>query len=294
MIRPKFFGSNPETMISNSFQSEHLEKDSEEVSQSALDEFDVFVNSLRAWEVDVEVFDQPADNTSPDIVFPNNWFSIHPEGYLIFYPLESKVRRTERLEKVKDFLIAFYEGYEVVDMSWFEEENQFLEGTGSMVFDRKNKRIFCGLSSRSSSDLLRRVGEILKYEIIPFETRDHLGSPIYHTNVLMSVGSDLAIFCPDCVKVKKKSKEILEMLSEGRKSVISIDEQQMGSFCGNVLEIKNHKEKRGVLMSSRAMRSFSEEQIHEIEHHRIIIHSDLDTIEKYGGGSARCMVSELF
>ena len=292
MIRPKYFGSNSETKGSNTFQATIGDGESDKVSEKAVSEFDKYVSLLQDNDVGVDVFEQPSDNLSPDIVFPNNWFSIHPEGFLIFYPMESKTRRTERLQTVKDFLIRSYPDHEVIDMSWFENENKFLEGTGSMVMDRKNKRIFCAISSRSAPDLLTRVGEILKYEVIPFETQEN-GIPIYHTNVLMAIGSDLAVFCPDCVKGKKAAKQLESLLLEGRHNVIKIDSEQLNSFCGNVLEIKNHKGKKGVLMSQKAMKAFSDEQIDVMKKDKFLVAAHIPTIEKYGGGSARCMVSEL-
>ncbi len=293
MIRPKFFGSNSETLSSNTFQKEIEDSQAVAISENAVKEFDSFVTALESQGVLVDTFEQPSDNTSPDIVFPNNWFSVHPEGFLIFYPMESKTRRTERLETVKDYLMRIYPEHEVVDMAWFEDENKYLEGTGSMVFDRKNKRIFCALSSRSSQDLLTRVGEILKYEVVPFETEEN-GTPIYHTNVLMSVGSDLAVFCPDCLKDKKLKKKVESMLNEGRSHVIKINADQLNSFCGNILEVKNQKGKKGVLLSRSAKNAFSEAQLEEMDHEKFLVEASIPTIEKYGGGSARCMVSELF
>jgi hypothetical protein len=294
MIRPKKFGSNPETLSSNTFQQSAGEKLEEKIINMALLEFNNMVDLLKDNDIPLEVFDQPIDNISPDIVFPNNWFSVHPEGYIFYYPMESKLRRSERLEVIQDHLSRTYPGFELIDMTWFETEEKFLEGTGSMVFDRRNQRIYCGLSSRSSYDLLKRVAEILNYEAIAFETEFKSGNPIYHTNVFLSQGSDFVVCCFEVIKNPKVRKRILQMLKSDGKNIITISLSQLEAFCGNILEVRSQSGKKAIIMSNSAENAFSRDQLSIITDGRALISSDLECIEKYGGGSARCMVSELF
>ncbi len=294
MIRPRYFGANPETSGSNEFQLTDAQGKEDEISQKAIKEFDSMVDLLRANEIAVELFDQPIDNQSPDIVFPNNWFTVHPESYYFIYPMESRLRRTERIDSVLSFLEREYENKELIDLSWFESEHQYLEGTGSMVFDKLGKTVYCGLSSRSSAELAKRVSEILGYELELIDTKGPGGLPIYHTNVFLSISNGLAILCSECIPSKKTKARIKSRLKDSGRKVIDISLDQTAALCGNVLELKSEKSKKFLVLSSTSQGAFSEDQLDSLSEKHSLIVPEIPTIEKFGGGGVRCMLAELY
>lgn len=288
MIRPACFGYNTETEPSNSFQHQ-VQISPAEIQQRALKEFDALVEKLKEKKIRVDVFEDSASPQKPDSIFPNNWFSTHRNQKIILYPMLSPLRRLERRQ---DILTSISSEVEIIDLTHYEREGKFLEGTGSLVFDHKNKTIYSNLSSRTNSTLVDLVAHELGYEPITFKAFDKNENEIYHTNVMMSMSDDLAIVCLDTVKENRHDFEIA--LRQSEKKLIEISLEQMENFCGNVLMLQNEIGKKFLVMSERAFQNFTSAQKSIITKYAEIIFSPLDTIETIGGGSARCMLAENF
>lgn len=297
MIRPENFRANRETIIDNYFQKD-LDSDHEQINKLAQNEFDAFVDKLRDVGITIIVVNDDVSLNATDSVFPNNWVSFHGNGDVAIYPMFSKSRRRERREDV--FIRLEEEGFKInhiVDYTEAETEGVFLEGTGSMILDRVNRKAYCSISVRSDEDLFIEFCEDFEYTPIVFnakQTFENKRLPIYHTNVMMCLGETFAIICLDAIDDKKERKNVLKHLKQDGKSIIAITEAQMHQFAGNMLELRGADDKRFLVMSDAAYHSLTPSQINEIEKHCSIIHSNLKTIETCGGGSARCMLAEVF
>lgn len=289
MIRPMAFSYNVQTAASNSFQKQ--DEASSETQNLALIEFDSLVNKLINAGVNVTVINDTIEPHKPDSIFPNNWISFHPKGEIAVYPMQAPNRRLERRFDILDQLGNTFELNEIHDFTAWEKENKFLEGTGSMVLDRENKICYACLSPRTDLSLLEKFCTKLNYQLIHFIANDNLGNAIYHTNVVMSVTSDFIIICKDCIPNKDELTQILESTN---KQIIEISLSQLNQFGGNVLEVLGTDNKKYLVMSEQAFKAFNTTQIQIIEKYCSIIHSPLYTIETSGGGSARCMIAEVF
>jgi hypothetical protein len=291
MIRPLSFGSNPETSPSNSFQSPV--RGSADLSMLARTEFDQMVEILRAHEIDIVIYDDMPDVVRPDAVFPNNWISLHADGKLILYPMMAANRRLERRHDIVNDLQQRYTVTEVVDLSDLENTGHFLEGTGSMVFDHANKIIYACSSPRTDKSVLERVAKILNYSSILFDAVDEKSVPVYHTNVMMSVSEHFAILCLDAVKNEDDQDKLLDSFESSSHKVIAISYAQMNSFAGNTFSVKNKHGESFVLMSQTAFDSLLPGQINEISKYADVLPFNVSNIERYGGGSVRCMVAGI-
>lgn len=313
MIRPGLFGCNPETVSDNAFQSTQQRDSSAQVHQRALKEFQDYAEALKAEGVEVDVIQDALK--LPDAIFPNNWISFHtkpggskgpglegasdsPSTLIALYPMRSELRRKERQEGVIQALREKL-GAEVRDYTSHETRGLYLEGTGSMVLDRENSIAYACLSGRTSLELLTLYCQDFGYELVPFKAFSSLPdgspSPIYHTNVMMSVGTSFAIVCLDSITDEKERDLVMAKLKATNKEVVAISLEQMSAFAGNVLQLRSQDGRHFLAMSTRAYRSLSPEQLAIFKTHSCsVVHSDLDTIETYGGGGARCMIAEVF
>ncbi|QXP57384.1 amidinotransferase [Cellulophaga sp. HaHa_2_95] len=297
MIRPVAFRMNEQTAVNNFFQ-EDLDLKNVEINKKAQVEFDAFVVALKDKGIHVVVVDDTLSPDTPDSIFPNNWISLHKEGIVGLYPMFAENRRNERREDVLDILEE--KGFkidDIVDYTSAEDDNFFLEGTGSICLDRLNKKAYCALSDRADEELFIEFCEDFDYFPVIFtanQSVDGKRMPIYHTNVMMALGETFAIICSDTIDDKKERKSVLDHLHNDGKAIIRITEQQMHQFAGNMLQVLGADDKRYLVMSSAAYTSLTADQLKAIKTHCEIIHSSLDTIETCGGGSARCMMAEVF
>jgi hypothetical protein len=298
MIRPVAFRMNEQTAVNNYYQKVLDGLLPATVNAKAQQEFDAFVEKLRAVGVDVTVVDDISGLDTPDSIFPNNWVSFHEEGDVALYPMFAENRREERREDILDILED--KGFvinNIMDYTSAEEDGFFLEGTGSVVLDRVNNKAYCALSPRADEELFIEFCEDFDYAPVIFEafqTVDSERKLIYHTNVMMCIGETFAVVCSDCIDDKKERKMVLDNLRENGKEIILITEVQMNSFAGNMLEVRGADDKKYVVMSAAAHQSLTPKQIEQLEKHAEILSSSLDTIEACGGGSARCMMAEIF
>lgn len=291
MIRPMNFGYNAETAHSNSFQSNSALPDSE-IQKRALREFEALARKIEDAGIGLKVFNDIALPQKPDAIFPNNWFSTHTDGTVILYPMQSPSRRLERKEDMIEWLRHHYRVSRIIDLTYFEDQEKFLEGTGSLVFDHSNKMVYASVSARTHAELIEMVAKELNFSFVCFRAVDRSKAPIYHTNVVMSVGEKFAVVCMECVA---EGREILRKYMRGSgKELLELSYNQLESFAGNMLMLENVKGERFAVMSEQAFKSITSEQIRQIESHVAILYSDLQTIEKVGGGSARCMLAENF
>ncbi|HET8837763.1 MAG TPA: arginine deiminase-related protein [Flavobacteriaceae bacterium] len=297
MIRPVDFRMNEETVVNNYFQKK-IENSSLDVNELAQKEFDRFVEKLRKVGVEVIVVDDLKELQTPDSIFPNNWVSFHNDGTVALYPMFAENRRRERREDILEKLEANgFEITEIMDYTSAEEEGKFLEGTGSLILDRVNRKAYCSLSSRADEDLLIEFCEDFEYTPVifhSFQDVDGDRKPIYHTNVMMCVGTAFAVICLDSIDDKKERKNVIAHLKQDGKEIIEISEGQMHKFAGNMLQVEGAFEKQYLIMSQVARNSLTENQLAHIENYCEILSSDLETIETCGGGSARCMMAEIF
>lgn len=297
MIRPVQFRMNEQTAVNNYFQ-EDLSIKNQEINSRAQQEFDAFVFKLRSRGVHVIVIEDKLESDTPDSIFPNNWISFHKDGTVVLYPMFAENRRKERREDILDILEE--DGFvinQVVDYTSAEAEGLFLEGTGSLLLDRVNNKVYCALSPRADEDLLIEFCEDFDCFPVVFKANQTVNGkrlPIYHTNVMMCLGETFAVICLDSIDDKKERKNVLQHLKETNKEIITITESQMHQFAGNMLQVKGENNKSYLVMSEAAYKSLNEKQIASLEKHCPIIYSSLETIETCGGGSARCMMAEVF
>ena len=291
MIRPVNFGFNEETAGSNAFQNRNAAKDG--VNEKAQLEFDRMVNTLCSNGIDVTVIDDTHEPHTPDSIFPNNWVSFHDNGEIFLYPMQAENRRLERREDIITKLEDSFAVKHIIDLSRFEAEDKFLEGTGSMVLDRVNKIAYACLSPRTNREVLDLFCERAGYKAISFEAADEKGKAIYHTNVLMCVGSKFAVICLDSIANPHERIVVKESLLSTQKEIIDISFDQMNQFAGNMLEVKNAEDENLIVMSKNAFAALDDEQKTTLEKYGKLIYSDINTIETNGGGSARCMMAEV-
>ena len=291
MIRPFRFYPNPETASDNAFQREAAGAEIAAISKAAQEEFDRAVELLRDVGVTVHVFEDTASPEKPDAVFPNNWFSTHPDGRVALYPMYSPTRRNERRRDVIEELGKIYRISALVDYSTYEQSGLHLEGTGSLVLDYVNRIAYVSLSKRSDRALVERFCQDFNFEPVLFESVSDDGRPVYHTNVVMCVGSEFALIGLDLIADPGQRKTVRHRLEASGKKVIELSRDQIANFAGNALELRNDSEKLLVL-SSRAAEALTTEQRTEIEQHAKLLPLALPTIE-LAGGSARCMLAAI-
>ncbi len=291
MVRPARFAFNEETAQNNYFQQP---SGSESVSGNALEEFDAFVRLLRANDVDLTVVQDSPEPWTPDSIFPNNWFSSHITGELVLYPMFAANRRKERKREVLDLLRRKMNHRKVVDLTPWEEEGEFLEGTGSMIFDRDRGVAYCCRSPRTSEKVLAEFCSRMNYDALLFDAVDAQGNAIYHTNVMMEVGTQVAVICLEAIRDEGEQRKVVSRLTAAGKIIVEITLDQMNHFAGNMLEIKSRGGEPLMVMSASARKALTPDQERTITTFTRILSSDLGTIEANGGGSARCMLAEIF
>ena len=298
MIRPVAFRMNEQTAVNNYYQKVLDNLLPATVNSKAQEEFDAFVKKLKSVGINVIVVEDTVEPDTPDSIFPNNWISFHENGDVVLYPMFAENRRPERREDILDILED--NGFvinEIMDYTTAEEDGFYLEGTGSLVLDRENGKAYCALSPRADEELFIEFCEDFEFSPIVFEafqTIDGERKLIYHTNVMMCIGDTFAVICADCIDDKKERKMVLESLRGDDKEIILITEAQVNNFAGNMLEVLGADDRRYLVMSNSAYQSLTKKQIAQIEEHVTILSSSLDTIEACGGGSARCMMAEIF
>lgn len=293
MIRPKHFGFNVQTADNNTFQSDSGELSVEEIAKRALAEFDQLVEKLRSHGVVVDVIDDTDDPVKPDAVFPNNWFSTHADNVLITYPMFSELRRAERREAVVDTIAEKYHISRKYAFEQFEEQDQFLEGTGSMVLDRERKILYACISERTDIRMLDKFCVLRGYSKVTFTAMSD-DVAIYHTNVMMALGKEYVVICLDCIPDASEKKELVDSLVRTGKKIIEITPKQMDAFAGNMLQLQTKSGSPILVMSEQAFRSLRSGQVRELAKFNDLVSSPIETIESYGGGSVRCMLAENF
>jgi hypothetical protein len=291
MIRPVAFGFNAQTAESNAFQNR--DDDQQAVKQRALQEFDDFVKILRHNGVNVTVVNDTAEPNTPDSIFPNNWISFHDSGDIFLYPMLAENRRLERRQDIIRQLEESFRINHLIDLSGFEAKNQFLEGTGSMVLDRENKIAYACLSPRTNAEVLKAFCDHTGYKAITFDASDQNGQAIYHTNVLMGIGSKFAVICLDSIDKPSEKELVIASIKTTGKEIIDITFGQMNHFAGNMLEVKNNNSETLVVMSQTAFNSLTTAQRSILEKYGKLVYADIHTIETNGGGSTRCMMAEV-
>ncbi len=290
MIKPVSFGFNAETAVNNAFQTKSAETN---IQQKALKEFNDFVTLLQNNGVDVTVVEDTATPHTPDSIFPNNWVSFHHDGSLLLYPMYAVNRRSERKDHVLEKIKEKFEVTKKIDLSSYEKENIFLEGTGSMVLDRDNRIAYACLSPRTNEKLLTEFCRQMNYKPVVFDASDDNGRAIYHTNVLMCVADKYVVICLESITDPGQQKLISDTIINSNKKIIAITLHQMNHFAGNMLQVENDKGEKLLVMSDQAFEALTTEQVQELNRYNRIIHSPLTTIETNGGGSARCMMAEV-
>lgn len=290
MIRPVDFKFNEQTAGNNKFQVASTESD---VQNQALMEFDGFVDLLRKNNVDVTVVDDTTQPETPDSIFPNNWVSFHNDGSVYLYPMFSENRRLERRRDIIDALDANFQINHISDLSFYEFQEAYLEGTGSMVLDRENKIAYACLSIRTDVSALNNFCQLAEYKSVIFNAVDGTGFPIYHTNVMMCIGDKFAVVCLDAVPNAHEKSFLTQVLTSTGKEIVAISLDQMNHFAGNMLQVSNNNGESLLVMSEQTYQSLNEDQIQALEKYSRIIYAPIYTIETNGGGSARCMLAEI-
>lgn len=297
MVRPANFGFNPETAANNFYQKRD-NRDPQEINKIAQQEFDGFVGLLQEKGVNVVVVEDTEEPKKTDAIFPNNWFSTHEDGKVILYPMFSPNRRQERRKDIIEILMKkAYRISDIIDLTFFENDEQYLEGTGSLILDRTNKVAYACRSQRTHPIPLAYFGRIMDYEIVDFDATQLISgkvSPIYHTNVMMHIGTEIAVVCLDSIPLASEKLKVQEYLEKTGKKMIPITAKQKFQFAGNMLEIKNKDGGKLTVMSDTAYQSLGQVQVQTIQRYTDIVVPNIATIEKLGGGSARCMIAEIF
>lgn len=297
MVEPVSFGYNKQTAVNNYFQHNDTSCDSD-IQCHALEEFNLMAQKLRAKGLNVIVVKDTPEPHTPDSIFPNNWISFHEDGRVVLYPMYAENRRAERRSdiltqvKKKGFTIA-----DIVDYTSYEKQNLFLEATGSMIFDRPNKIAYAALSERTNKSLFLQFCKDFDYKPVCFfanQTVHGRRLPIYHTNVMMCVADHYSVVCLDAIDNVDERKNVEESFAKSGKEIIEISEEQMHHFAGNMLQVENNEKTRYLVMSKSAFDSLSSQQIHRLTSYNEIIKIAIPTIEKFGGGSVRCMMAEVF
>lgn len=298
MIKPAAFRRNDETAVNNHFQKEITKVTPKTLQTKALKEFESFVEKLEKVGINVIIVEDTLKPETPDAIFPNNWISFHENGTVCMYPMFAENRRKERRIDVLE--IVEKSGFKInniIDFTEAEDEGFFLEGTGSMVLDRKNRIAYCALSPRSSEEVFIEFCEELEFTPVVFRANQTVNGKrraIFHTNVMLSLGDDFAIVCLQTISDKKQRKHLAKVLQDSGKEIINISEEQVANFAGNVLQLKGKADAKFIVMSATAYKSLSKAQVSIIKQYGKIIKSDVKTIEANGGGSVRCMIAEIF
>lgn len=291
MIRPVAFTYNAETAVNNAFQQQGKDRDAQ---QKAVQEFDQFVQKLSAAGMDVTVVqDTPLPHT-PDSVFPNNWISFHSNGMIVLYPMYAANRRAERKAHVVAAIAGKFSLTKYLDFSAAEQDNRFLEGTGSMVLDRSNRIAYACISPRTDKSLFEKWCASMQYTPCSFHSVDEKGGEIYHTNVMMCVADTYVVICLDSIRDDAERTFVATTITGSGKKIVDISFNQINRFAGNMLQVENRQGTKYLVMSSQAYASLNQDQVEVLESFNPILHSDLNTIETNGGGSARCMIAEVF
>jgi hypothetical protein len=294
MIRPVRFVSNPETAASNHFQGK-TDATAEEQQAAALQQFETLAAALQASGVHVVIVDDTEEPHTPDSIFPNNWVSFHADGRVILYPMEAENRRRERRADIVEHLESDlgFQVREIIDLSQHEQQGHFLEGTGSMVLDRTNRVAYACLSSRTHLDALGDFAQRMNYDVVAFDAVDRDGVPIYHTNVLMNVGEEIAVICDVSITREDQREAVLGRLRATGHEVLTLSFDQLDAFAGNMLELKNREGERVLAMSQRAFDSLTSEQRSILGSKAQVVAVAIDDIEDSAGGSVRCMLAEI-
>ena len=291
MIRPSRFYPNPETAADNAFQRS-ADRDANALTMMARKEFDAAVQTLRAAGINVHVFEDTTEPEKPDAVFPNNWFSTHHDGRVALFPMYSALRRRERREDILQELRRYYQITEVIDYSSFEDEGYCLEGTGSLVLDHLNKIAYVSLSNRSNPKMIQRFAQDFSYEPITFTSIGSNGQPIYHTNVMMCIGTGFAMVGLEMIPNEAERQKVRTRLENTRKEIVELTADQIGNFAGNAIELHSKNGEKLLVISARARRALTERQREKLSRYARFISLELPTIE-IGGGSARCMIATI-
>ncbi len=294
MVRPKHFGYNAETAENNTFQSSEGAENDDKIKELGLGEFNEMVRLLRSEGVNVLVIEDLDQPVNSDAVFPNNWFTTHENGVLATYPMFSPSRRTERRPDIIEALEKKYGYSRRYEFEYLEGEELFLEGTGSMILDRQNKIVYACLSPRTSIMALDKFCVLFGYRKIIFHAVDDQGKDIYHTNVIMTLGSEFAVICMECIQNEDEKETVHETLRSTGKTVIEISFDQVRQFAGNMLEVRDHAGQAKIVLSESAYNALSIKQLETLASFGKLIRIPVPTIEKYGGGSVRCMMAEVF
>ncbi|GAO43701.1 hypothetical protein FPE01S_02_08070 [Flavihumibacter petaseus NBRC 106054] len=291
MIRPVNFSFNAETAVNNAFQ---VPGQAAGAQENAAGEFDHFVTLLRSKGVDVTVIEDTPSPYTPDSIFPNNWISFHGDGAIVLYPMYAPNRRAERKPHILETLSRKFLISNTIDLTGEENDNRFLEGTGSMVLDRDNKIAYACLSPRTNKTVLERFGSLMGYRTVAFTATDQQGMQIYHTNVMMCVADEYVVICLDAITDPEEHVLVQETIRQSGKAIVPITMDQMNAFAGNMLQVSNASGTKFLVMSSQAYKALTPEQVRMLEKFNGILHAPLDTIETNGGGSARCMMAEIY
>lgn len=297
MIEPVAFRYNEQTATNNYYQKVLDGLEPNQAQKKALKEFNTFVSKLRLQGVNAITVKDTKWPDTPDSIFPNNWVSFHRDGRIGIYPMCAPNRRSERRDDIFDILADTYHFHisEIIDFTEFEEHDKFLEGTGSMILDRENNRCYAAISERTDEQAVIQFCDVFDYQPVCFRAKQTVHQhrlPIYHTNVMMCVANHFAVICLDAIDAIEERQHVVQHLEESGKEIIEITEDQKQHFAGNMLQVMGHEPL--LVMSSTAFNSLTQNQIKRIEKYGPILHSSLETIEACGGGSARCMMAEIF
>lgn len=296
MIRPVAFRLNEQTAVNNYYQTSVGSK-SLDPQANALQEFDAFVGLLRQEGVEVTVFDDTISPSTPDSIFPNNWISFHQEGSIRLYPMYAENRRLERREDIVDYFQSNFLVNDIIRYTDWEKRGVFLEGTGSMIFDRQHKIAYAAISERTNTEALAKYSTESGFSIVSFHAYQSVGEErllIYHTNVMMCLGDQFAVVCFDAIDAANDQLRLRDSLESTGKEIIEISEKQKESFAGNMLQIMGADDQKLIVMSTQAFDSLSPPQRQKLGKHGKVVHGNIKTIETLGGGSARCMMAEVF
>lgn len=294
MVRPAHFGFNTETATNNAFQVNDKSLTVNEIHQKAIAEFDNFVAILRGRAVNVVVAEDQSEPIKSDAVFPNNWITSHGDGTMVLYPMNAPSRRSERADNVIKEIEKQFVVKKRIHLEHYEEVDTFLEGTGSMILDRVNEICYACLSPRTDLGLLDEWCEIMHHKRVAFHSVDTKGTDIYHTNVMMALGETFVVICMETIRNEAEKMNLIKHFELTKKEIIEISLNQMMLFAGNMLQVRNDFDETFLVMSKQAYDSLNASQIAHIQRHTEILYADIKTIETYGGGSARCMMAEIF
>jgi hypothetical protein len=294
MVRPANFGFNVETAANNAFQTDDKSLTINEIQAKAVEEFDNFVNLLRWRAVQVIVAEDSAEPVKTDAVFPNNWITCHADGTMILYPMFAPSRRLERSEAIQSLLVEQFSVLKKIHLETYETVDKYLEGTGSMILDRQNEICYACLSPRTDLSLLDEWCDLMHYKRVAFTAQDGNGQDIYHTNVMMALGETFVVICLETIRNEAERMNMIKLFEQTQKDIIEISLPQMMLFAGNMLQIRNDFDETFLVMSEQAFGCLDPAQVAHIQRHTQILAPNIKTIETYGGGSARCMMAEVF